>query len=222
MVSLAIFQKKTRKGRTGKGGFQRAGGGVPDLDLSVAICHCLFFFPIGNGPNTVSESTVSNTELSEFFWGSLSSGERTQWVPLSLLFVCQSELTEFFAELTEFDYSPEGPERHLDAARQKLPRDNFCRSIAAQLPSPRGQFWMRKKCPLLWGRGNLGGILRDNLGEGHCESKIAARQWGVNLFEHTPIPAQNSRDIRGSSLRNPRNPKNLFGLFLTFYLARQK
>ena len=26
----------------------------------------------------------------------------------------------------------EGPERHLDAARQKLPRDNFCRSIAAQ------------------------------------------------------------------------------------------
>ena len=33
-----------------------------------------------------------------------------------------------------------GPERHLDAARQKLPRDNFCRSLAAQLPSPRGQF----------------------------------------------------------------------------------
>ena len=36
------------------------------------------------------------------FRGSLSSGERTQWVPLSLLCVCQSELTEFFAELTEF------------------------------------------------------------------------------------------------------------------------
>ena len=36
------------------------------------------------------------------FRGSLSSGERAQWVPLSLLFVCQSELTEFFAELTEF------------------------------------------------------------------------------------------------------------------------
>ena len=39
----------------------------------------------------------------------------------------------------------------------------------------------RKKCPLLWGRGNLGGILGDNLGEGNCESKIAARQWGVNF-----------------------------------------
>ena len=36
------------------------------------------------------------------FGGSLSSGERTQWVPFSLLFVCKRELTEFFAELTEF------------------------------------------------------------------------------------------------------------------------
>ena len=38
------------------------------------------------------------------FWSSPSSRERTQWVPLGLLFVCQSELTEFFfAELTKFD-----------------------------------------------------------------------------------------------------------------------
>ena len=36
------------------------------------------------------------------FRGSLSFGERTQWVPLSLLFVCKRELTEFVAELTEF------------------------------------------------------------------------------------------------------------------------
>ena len=32
----------------------------------------------GNGPNMVSESTVSSTELSEFFWASPSSGERAQ------------------------------------------------------------------------------------------------------------------------------------------------
>ena len=38
-----------------------------------------------------------------------------------------------------------------------------------------------KKKPLLWVRGNLGGILSDTLGEGNCESKIAARQWGVNF-----------------------------------------
>ena len=36
------------------------------------------------------------------FMGSPSSGEQTQWVPLGLLFACQNELTEFFAELTEF------------------------------------------------------------------------------------------------------------------------
>ena len=38
-----------------------------------------------------------------------------------------------------------------------------------------------KKSPLLWARDSLGGILGDNLGEGNCESKIVARQWGVNF-----------------------------------------
>ena len=80
------------------------------------------------------------------------------------------------------NYDPEGLERHLDAARQTLPQDNFCHSNAAQLPSPRGANSKEvKKCPLLWGSGNLGGILRD-LGEGSCESTIAARQWGVNFY----------------------------------------
>ena len=47
-----------------------------------------------DGP-TVLESTVSNTELSEFFCPHRVLG-RGQWVSL-----WQSELTEFFAELTE-------------------------------------------------------------------------------------------------------------------------
>ena len=60
---------------------------------------------VGDGPNTVSESTVSNTKLSEFVLvlaefrgeGSVSSSE-----PISVcVCVCQSKLTEFFAELTE-------------------------------------------------------------------------------------------------------------------------
>ena len=42
-----------------------------------------------------TQSSVSFLGLTEF-------GERTQWVPFSLLFVGKSELTEFFAELTEF------------------------------------------------------------------------------------------------------------------------
>ena len=36
------------------------------------------------------------------FRGSPSSGERAQWVPFSLLFVCKRDLTEFLAGLTEF------------------------------------------------------------------------------------------------------------------------
>ena len=52
-----------------------------------------------------------------------------------------------------------------------------CRAITFST----GTILKEEKCPLLWGRGNLGGILRDNLGEGNWESKIAARQWGVNF-----------------------------------------
>ena len=36
------------------------------------------------------------------FWPSPSSGEIDQWVPLSLEFVWQNEVTELFAELTKF------------------------------------------------------------------------------------------------------------------------
>ena len=47
----------------------------------------------GDGLNTVSESTVSSTELSEFFWpGRVPGGERT---PLSLIFVCQANSASF-------------------------------------------------------------------------------------------------------------------------------
>ena len=42
---------------------------------------------------------------------------------------------------------PEGLERHLDAARQKLPRYNFCRSIALTA----GAILKAEKSPLLWG-----------------------------------------------------------------------
>ena len=52
----------------------------------------------GNRANTVSERTVwgrFQTANSVGFWPSPNSGERTQCVPLLLLFVCQSELTEF-------------------------------------------------------------------------------------------------------------------------------
>ena len=67
-----------------------------------------------------------------------------------------------------------------------MPRGKNCRetSFAAQLPRNyphRGDDLKEDKTSSLVGRGKLGGILRVNLGEGNCESKIAARQWGVNF-----------------------------------------
>ena len=54
--------------------------------------------------NKERKDRVSNTKLidKEFLWPSPSSGERAHWVPFSLLFVCQSELIEIFAEVSEF------------------------------------------------------------------------------------------------------------------------
>ena len=57
----------------------------------------------GNGPNTVSESTVSNTELSltvSFLVLTEFRGESSV-SPSQPFFECQSELTEFLAELSE-------------------------------------------------------------------------------------------------------------------------
>ena len=48
----------------------------------------------------VSGSTVSNTELSEFFWAHWVSGSELSEF---LSFVCKRELTEFAAGPTEFD-----------------------------------------------------------------------------------------------------------------------
>ena len=53
---------------------------------------------------------------------------------------------------TREHFNPDGPERHLNAARENLLGDNFYSSTAAELPSPRGQFSKSpKKNPLLWG-----------------------------------------------------------------------
>ena len=64
-----------------------------------------------------------------------------------------------------------------------MPRGKNCREtiFAAQLPRNCGVILKEETFPLLWGRGSLGGHLRENLDEGNRESKIAARQWGVKF-----------------------------------------
>ena len=58
----------------------------------------------------------------------------------------------------------EGPERHLDAARQKLPRDNFCRSIAAQLTT--GTILKEEKMSSIVGERQFGRHFRRRFGRG--------------------------------------------------------
>ena len=60
-----------------------------------------FCVKLRNRPNTVSESTVSNTELSEFSGPHRVLGRKLSEFLFNLLFGCQSPLTEFFAELSE-------------------------------------------------------------------------------------------------------------------------
>ena len=57
---------------------------------------------VGNGPNTVSGSTVSNTELSEFSGLIEFRGANSVSSFQPIICVCKRELTEFFAEPTEF------------------------------------------------------------------------------------------------------------------------
>ena len=56
---------------------------------------------VGDGPNIVSASTVSNTELGELFRPRWLSGSELSG-SLSLLLMCQRRLNEVLAELTKF------------------------------------------------------------------------------------------------------------------------
>ena len=48
-----------------------------------------------------------------------------------------------------------------------------------------GVILKEEKLPSLVGERHFGGISGDNLGEGNCEPKTVARQWGVNFCRET-------------------------------------
>ena len=62
-------------------------------------------------------------------WPSPSSREITQWVPLSLLFVCQSELTEFFLQ-----NSPSLPQNSVSSHKNLFGLFLFCKVIFRDPP----------------------------------------------------------------------------------------
>ena len=99
---------------------------------------------------------------------------------------------------------PVGQKRHLDVAGQKLPRDNFVSQLSRSYPH-RGVMLKEKRMPSLVGERQFGGILGDTLGEGNCESKIVARQWGVHFCRET------ARRLSG--------PSGLFSRVLFFLFA---
>ena len=96
---------------------------------------CAYF---GNVPNTVSESTVSNTELSEFFLA-LTEFRGENSVSSSQPIICvQSELTEFFAELTEFAVKLSEAQRVLfsETVLSKQYSDRSCYSLRITVWDP--------------------------------------------------------------------------------------
>ena len=123
------------------------------------------------------------------------------------------DVSDIFHFFCSGEGNPKGPERHLNAARQKLPRDNFCRSITAQLPSPRGQFWKRKNVlscggEAIWEAFKEAIWVRvfacQKLPRDNGESIFAARHWDVSqgpLGRRSPRGAEKGED---DFLWNPR------------------
>ena len=97
-----------------------------------------------------------------------------------------------------------GPERHLDAARQKSPRDNFCRSIAAQLPSPRGK---EEKMSSIVGERQSGRHFKRQFGRGQLRVKNCRETVGSQFL---PRGIKMSRRALWEGKKKEPKPK-LFG-----------
>ena len=98
------FLLKLEKGGSAGGdrGAYFTGAETPNKRKFVTGLKCNYPFSLGDGPNTVSESTVSNTELSEFFCPQRAPGRELSEF-LSADYSCdKANSPSFFAELTEF------------------------------------------------------------------------------------------------------------------------
>ena len=128
---------------------------------SIAMGHYSIAMPVrlnlGNGPNTVSESTVSNTELSEFFGAQRVPGSELSEF-LSAYYLCVKANSPSFSQ-----NSPSLPQNSVRLSEFPCPKQYSRNSIP--LPFPRIEAIVRKiregwNCPISkstphgrWGQG---------------------------------------------------------------------
>ena len=110
--------------------------------------HGIASIPLLNGGHFWSETgrirfrgVRVQTPNSVSFLGLTELRERTQWVPFSLLFVCQNELTEFCAELTEF--APKRTEAQWVLFSETVPSKQYS---ACFLFGGANMYFSRDKC----------------------------------------------------------------------------
>ena len=118
-----------------------SGGSVQEMKVLTVVIHCLWRFFLRKtrcfrGPAVVfycRRSVLLHQPVANYYdrsifsmTGSFGSGYLNISAPTACGFAIWGV--------------PRKAREHLNAARQKIARDNFCRPVAAQLPSPRGQF----------------------------------------------------------------------------------
>ena len=118
-------------------------GATPDWRTVVAIFWLIFgnFLPIfGNGPNTVSKSTVSNTELSEFFCPHRVLGRDLSEF-LSAYYLCDKANSPSFSK-----NSPSLPPNSVRLSEFSSPKQ--CSRNSIPLPFP--ILIIRRSVQILW------------------------------------------------------------------------
>ena len=101
---------------------------IPDLSLLMTS--------VWNRPNTVSEKTVSNTELSEFFGPHRVPGRELSEFLSSYCFCAKANLQNIFAELTEFAAELSEFSIPKQYSRNRIPHVSFC-AVFTEKMAPR-------------------------------------------------------------------------------------
>ena len=106
--------------------------------------------------------------------------------------------------------SPKGPEKYLDAARQKLPRDTFCRSIALTT----GTILKEENMSSIVGERQFGRHFKRQFGRGYLRVKNCRETVGI-------MPRGIKMSRRRSGSKSVGNVLSFLSLFIYIYNARK-